>query len=400
MSVHTPAESAGVTDTAVDPAELAIAAAEAVLSRRFGAPITLADPVDLGGSERTTVLRVRVASTPFSLPKTLVIKHYGPLAGELGAESFAREAVSYQLFTALSEDERMCPELFAHDATERLLVLEDLGRSPTLTDKLLGRDPRGAEGALLSWARSLGKLHASTAGREADFDALMRRLGRDRYVDPLVEDGRRALRELPELFDQLLGIPDDGSAELVADHIGWLLDGSKRRAFSPSDLCPENNLITGKGVRFLDFEGGGMRDVLLDAAYLRVPFPSCWCAFELPAGMSEAMLAAWRAEVSGMWPEFADDDTLLPQLFDAQLLWVWVSTWWFLPRESEDDGKLGDQLQAPRRGAALAARWRRLAEEADQVGVDNVARHATQVASAIEERHAEGGKLAPYPAFR
>lgn len=400
MSVHTPAESVGVSDTATDPAELAIAAAESVLSRRFGAPITLDEPVDLGGSERTTVLRARVASTPFSLPKTLVIKHYGPRAGARGAESFAREAVSYQLFTALSEDERMCPELFAHDATERVLVLEDLGRSPTLTDKLLGRDARGAESALLSWARSLGKLHASTAGREADFDALMRRLGRNRSVDPLVDDGWRALRELPELFDHLLGVPDDGNAALVSERVAWLLDGSKRRAFSPADLCPDNNLITGKGVRFLDFEGGGMRDVLLDAAYLRVPFPSCWCAFELPPGMSEAMLAAWRAEVSGIWPEFADDEILLPQLLDAQLLWVWVSTWWFLPRDNESDGKLADHLQAPRRGAALAARWRRLAEDAEATGSDKLAEHAARVAAAIETRHADGGTLAPYPAFR
>ena len=57
------------------------------------------------------------------------------------------------------------------------MVLEDLGRSPTLADKLLGDDARAAERALLSWARSLGRLHASTAGREADFDALSRRLG-------------------------------------------------------------------------------------------------------------------------------------------------------------------------------------------------------------------------------
>ena len=38
--------------------------------------------------------------------------------------------------------------------------------------------------ALLSWARSLGRLHASTAGREADFNALLRRLGGPAKTDP------------------------------------------------------------------------------------------------------------------------------------------------------------------------------------------------------------------------
>ena len=46
----------------------------------------------------------------------------------------------------------MCPEMFAHDGSVRLVVLEDLGRAPTLADKLLGNDARAAERALLTGA--------------------------------------------------------------------------------------------------------------------------------------------------------------------------------------------------------------------------------------------------------
>src|SRR4051812_30114327 len=173
-------------DIAADPPDLhdkpspaireAVAAAEALLRRRFGAKIQLAEPEDLGGSPLSTVIRVRVAATPFSLPRTLVVKRYAEPAGE----AFVREAVSYQLFTALTAEERMCPELYAHDGNAGVIVIEDMGRAPTLADKLLGDDARGAERALLSWARSLGRLHATTAGREPDFDALMRRLSAKR----------------------------------------------------------------------------------------------------------------------------------------------------------------------------------------------------------------------------
>jgi hypothetical protein len=53
-----------------------VALAEELLTRRHGATVRLADPVDLGGSTRSLVVRVRVAENPFSLPRTLVLKHY------------------------------------------------------------------------------------------------------------------------------------------------------------------------------------------------------------------------------------------------------------------------------------------------------------------------------------
>ncbi|WP_020501895.1 hypothetical protein [Sciscionella marina] len=380
--------------------ELAVTAAQNVLSGRFGAAVRLAEPEDLGGSERSTVLRARVAETPFTLPKTLVVKHYGPSAGATAAESFAREAVSYQLFTALSEDERMCPELFAHDAGERVLVLEDLGHAPTLADKLLGRDATAAERSLLTLARSLGRLHATTAGREADFDALVRRIGTDCGPDPLARQWQRAARELPEVFTEALGIELPQAGTTVPEQVAWLLEGSKHRAFSPDDLCPDNNMITSKGARFLDFEGGRVREVLLDAAYLRVPFPSCWCAFDLPRGMSEAMLAAWRAEVTGMWPEFADDEVLEPQLLDAQLFWVQLSTWWFLPRAAERNARIDDYLPSPKRAAALYARWQRLAEDAERLERYWLYDYASAVVDGLADRFEGELTLASYPAFR
>src|SRR3569833_3198136 len=183
----------------------AVAAGESVLSRRFGSAITLVAPEDLAGSGPATVVRARVVSSSFALPRTLVIKHYpeSPAAGD--ADPFAQEAVSYQLFTALAPDERMCPELLAHDGRDRVLVLEDLGRTPTLEDKLYARDTRAAERALLSWARSLGRPHASTAGREADFNALLRRLGGPAKNDASGDDELCA--RVPAVIQERLGIP-------------------------------------------------------------------------------------------------------------------------------------------------------------------------------------------------
>lgn len=401
MSVETTAGSSDVAGGVELEVSRTVAAAEQVLSHRFGAAVRLAEPEHLGGSGASTVVRVRVAATPFSLPRTLVVKRYGPADPDTApADSFIQEAVSYQLFTALAPEERMCPEMFAHDARERLVVLEDLGRSPTLADKLLADDSRAAERALLSWSRSLGRLHASTAGREGDFDALARRWGVPRVTDPLAASAKRAFVELPDLLAAELGVRTSPEAHRRMAASAWLSTSPRHRAFSPSDACPDNNVITSKGVRFLDFEGGCWRDVLLDAGYLRVPFPTCWCSFALPAGMIEAMVAAWRAEVRGVWPDLDEDEVLLPGLFDAQVFWACLSTFWFLPKTGQDDRPMQDSLPSPRRSVALRARWRQLAVEADRAKEPVLADYARSVVTGLDHRFGVVADLPTYPAFR
>lgn len=373
--------------------DAAIAAGEAVLAHRFGSAITLVDPEDLAGSGPATVVRARVASSPFALPRTLVIKHYPRLHEGDEADPFAQEAVSYQLFTALAAEERMCPELLAHDGERRVLVIEDLGRAPTLEDKLSGSDARGAERALLSWARSLGRLHASTAGREADFNALLRRLG-----GPVIaEDSRATLAcaQLPALLEDVLGVEVPDAVRSRADAAADETNSVTHRAFTPVDLLPDNNLVTSTGVRFLDFERGRMRNVLVDAATLRLPFIRSEHVRALPAGMSEAMVAAWRAEVSAIWPSLSDDEALASSLLDGQLLLAWLITWQALPGMRDEHGTTPGS-----RAGALVYAWSDLARCAALAGESALAEHAEAVVAALNERYGPGLDLPYYPAFR
>lgn len=378
-----------------------VSAAERLLSRWCGASVRLTDPEDLGGSDRSVVLRVRVAENPFGLPRTLVVKRNLAQFPPDVPDPFAHEAASCQLLTAVQPADPVGPELITHSAEERLLVMEDLGRAPTLADKLLGADPRAAERGLLAWARSLGRLHAVTAGREADFGALMRRLGQRNWHDPIAPDARIALAELPALLAAELGVPTPEATAKRARTTVRLLGGPGFRAFSPSDLCPDNNLVTSHGVRFLDFEWGCIRDVTLDVAYLRVPFPSCWCVFRLPPGMAEAMLAAWRAEIVEMWPRLAEDEILMPRLLDAQVLWTWLSTWWLMPRGPQRDRPIvSAEVSSPLRGAALVDRWEGLARQC-AAPEPALAEHCASVAGALRARfEVPEPALPPFPAFR
>ncbi|MBO0852116.1 MAG: phosphotransferase [Pseudonocardia sp.] len=383
--------------------EQSLVLAERLLTRRYGATVKLADPEDLGGgSTQSLVLRVRVTENPFGLPRNLVIKHYqrNPTPGR--ADRFRHEAASCQLFTAMQSQTRPSSELFGYDPANRLLVLEDLGRSSTLADKLFGSDPDSAERCLLSWARALGRLHAVTAGREYDFDALLRRLGERSWRDPMADEARTALATVPELVAAKLGVTIAPAAAEEARATARLLGGTRYRAFSPSDTCPDNNLVTSKGVRFVDFEWGCFRDVMLDAAYTRVPFPACESSFALPTGMAEAMLAAWRSEVVAVWPDLDEPARLLTRLLDAQLLWVWLCTLLLLPRGLAENGLIGrDATRSPRALLALAHYWAALARDAAEGGRPASAELGEAMVAALRPRLAEEhAELPLYPAFR
>jgi hypothetical protein len=343
-----------------------------------------------------------VARNPFSLPRTLVVKHYLGDSDPGRPDPFHYEVASCQLFTALPIDSRPSPVLIAHDPQARLLVLEDLGRSSTLADKLFGPDPAAAQRCLLSWARALGRMQASTAGRENDFGALLRRLGERAWRDPMAEDARSALAGMPGLLAQELGVHVHAGATLEAHETARLLGGTRYRAFSPSDTCPDNNLVTSRGVKFVDFEWGCFRDVALDAAYFRVPFPGCEASFALPPGMAETMLEAWRNEIAAVWPDLDDPSLLERRLLHAQLLWVWLCTWWLLPRIRVQDMPIGaDATRSPRISTALAHYWREMAAAAAVGGLPATAELGAAIAAAIGVRFPDAATSLPvYPAFR
>jgi hypothetical protein len=384
------------------PVLAALVAAERLLTRRAGAGVVLADPEDLGGSDRSVVARARVARNPFSLPRTLVVKHYLGEPDVTRPDPFHYEVASCQLFTALPTDARPSPVLIAHDQDARLLVMEDLGRSSTLADKLFGPDPEAARRCLLSWAAALGRMQASTAGRENDFGALLRRLGERAWRDPMAEDARLALAGVARLLTDELGIRVPPAAAQEARDTARLLGGTRYRAFSPSDTCPDNNLVTSRGVRFVDFEWGCFRDVALDAAYFRVPFPGCEASYALPAGMAGTMLETWRSEIAAVWPDLDEPDLLERRLLDAQLLWVWLCTWWLLPRIRVKDQLVGaDPARSPRISTALAHYWREVSVAAEAAGRWATAELGVVVAEALAKRFPDAPTALPvYPAFR
>jgi hypothetical protein len=92
---------------------------------------------------------------------------------------------------------------------------------------------------------------------------------------------------------------------------------------------------------------------------------------------------------------------LMPRLLDAQLLWVWLSTWQSLPWSAQGEGHSAARVPRPRRATALTARWERLRSDAAALGVEAVAEHADAVARALQAQPGHTAVELPlYPAFR
>ena len=407
----------------------------------------------LGGSKRSEVLRCRA-----SAGSTVVVKSY-PQDDE-GAEGFTAEAAGLE-FAWLASAGRasaglesagpqsagpesagsapaggleVAPRLLAADRDARVIVMSDLGDAPSLADVLLGTDRERARAALLAWTRACGELAVRTAGREPDLARLAAahrppatgpasadstggdrhggdqhggdRHGGDRHGAP--QDGaphdgghwlRRRLAQIPGLLDELALPCPPGLAGELAEVWDAVAPG-RHDVFSPGDICPDNNLLTPAGVRFIDFESAEFHSVFLDAAYLRMPFSSCWCVFRLPAGLARDAEAGYRRRISGIFPELAGGDAWDRGVRAAQAAWTLHAMTYLLDRSVVADGPMiDDGRQAPTARQLLRYRWLRLRAELATAGqFPAIAALAAGLLAATERWQAPD--LPRYPALR
>lgn len=324
----------------------------AAAGRAIGQDLTLAE--ELKRNDRAQVLRATAGGGPV----TVVVKTYA--TGY--AERWARESAA---LTVLRGRGLPVPELLAVADDPMLVVLADAGNGGSLADAFLGRDAAAANGTLGSWTDALALLHTATAGDAALFaTALGVGSGGGFAVDPMpgllgsaadlldthlpalgVTPGARALAQLRSMADEL---------------------GPDATALTPADTCPDNNLATPSGLLLLDFEQAAFRHVAWDAAYLLVPWPTCWCSWGLPDVVAGAALARWRSAVAPSIPAVAAP-AFERDLDVAVVAWSFLSGAFFLAGVLDRDDTPGGPAFSPSRRTvirhrmALAARRRSVA---------------------------------------
>ncbi|NUR61052.1 MAG: hypothetical protein HOV87_20675 [Catenulispora sp.] len=325
----------------------------------------LSEPVDLGGSNRSTVLRVRTAERG-----TVILKAHGDEREYLAERGGLR-------FTDLG------PRLLAAEDGLRLIVMEDLGGHRNLADVLLGGDEAAARAALVEWAAVYGRLAAASVGREHELPA--------RTDEPW-------LREYGAKFAALLdGL---GIEAPDIDEVVTALEQDRFRVFSPGDICPDNNLLTPGGLRPIDFEDAGFHSVFLDAAYTRMPFATCWCVFRLPKMFSLEAERAYRGEVVTAYPELADDRVWRPGIRLATVAHVALMSALLFERVREEDQPMHrSRPEVPSIRTILRYRWDTTAAALERAGELPAFAAAFRALLAATE-HWHTADLPVYPALR
>jgi hypothetical protein len=284
----------------------------AAAGRAIGRGLTASMP--LRGSHRTRVVRAEVDGGP----ATVIVKSYEPgFTDRWAAESTA--------LTLLRGRGLSVPDLIAVVDDPPLVVMEDVGDGPSLADALLGDCAATATARLHAWVDALAGLHVATVGDASRFATVLRL--RDSAVDSTPDLLAGAADLLSEGLPALGVVPDERAlTELRSASVA--LDRAAL-ALTPADACPDNNVSTSSGLVLLDFEQATVRHVAWDAAYLVLPWPSCWCSWNLPADIAETALARWRAAVAPGLPVVGS------AAFDRDLdivvtAWAFMSSAWFL----------------------------------------------------------------------
>ena len=234
-----------------------------------------------------------------------------------GRDGFVRERAALSFI----RDHRLpaAVRLLGATSDPPLLVLEDLGDGPSVADRLLGDDPIAAGDAVNDWAAAVGSLQAASAGLGAEFESRLRQSASAAGLgssdgDPLtrlnwLEDWRSEVADALASVLQPFGVgPVAAAAGELRSLRGRTPAGGRERnhgVLVPGDTCPDNALYVGGRLTLIDFEAAAYRDPAWEAAYLVVPWPTCWCSWALPAEVSARALSTWRATVAPAVPEVA-----------------------------------------------------------------------------------------------
>ncbi|MFD5514671.1 aminoglycoside phosphotransferase family protein [Streptomyces sp. NPDC127066] len=224
----------------------------------------------LGSSPRSRVWRVELPEA------TAVVKQI--VDGPDADERYAREVAALRL--AARAETPVVPALLATDPGERILVLEHLDH----------RRPAGDW--IVDYAGGLARLHATA--RPEDVGALPRWQGPNQAdIDSFVR------------LAGALEVPVTPGVSGELDDLVNRLSQAPGHALLHGDPCPGNDLHTATGIRFVDFEQASLGSGLMELAYLRIGFPTCWCVTSASEPLLERAESAYRKE----WRALTGSDT-------------------------------------------------------------------------------------------
>lgn len=294
-----------------------VAGAQEALAAGWEHPVRLRIQDTIRSWGRHTLLSCRVKDGPPAAPDFVVVKATNQPDGDMRTERAGLE-----LLAETPELRQLGPVLYAASGDERLLVLEDVGGGPTLS-QLLRSKPAWAREALIESMTALAAVHAYTRGLAGRFARLRDRSGGPGAPGP--EPFPTGIRELTDplaaAYQALGWEPDLPTAEL-REISARMQPPEPERCLTFFDQCPPNRIVTDRRLRIVDLEMVGFRHPLLDGAYPLLGHLTCMDGQRFPAELAAELLATYRTGLAAGYPELVDDARFGPDLAAACAVWL------------------------------------------------------------------------------
>jgi hypothetical protein len=382
-----------------------LTAAEHVLSNSLGSRIRINGIEGLSEDGRRNLLLRCFIDPIYDRPSSFILKkveteNYNPEdINSWDTMRFFGDWVGAQFLSTISRQSDHSPHFCGGDRNLGFLILEDLGSHFSLVQPLLEQECDRADKTLLKYAARLGQMHTDTIGKAPIFRELFHSVSPNATLSP-PQEATLLNRHLPSLLTRLgdLGIHVDSDiSQELETIVRTITNPGPFLAYIHADPCPDNVFDTDEALRLIDFEFGHFGHALIDAAYGRMLFPSCWCASRLPQGIMSQMEATYRAKLIQGCPEAQDD-----RVYETAL--VIVCGYWLLNTLIRH---LEETLKSDRRWGISTTRQRILARLEAFINTSeefskfpSLRGMSSRLSETLHQQWADTPPISLYPAFQ
>jgi hypothetical protein len=373
-------------------------AAERILST------TLGDRIHINKIERLTKkgrqnLLLRCFIDPVGgFPSSFILKkvetqNYNPDDANWDTRRFFNDWMGSQFLSTIPSKFKHSPRFYGGDRNLGFIILEDVQHRSSIVEPLLGKERDRAEWTLIQYVTCLSQLHTDTLGKAAEFEELFK------TISPRIQPTKLTLniRQHQSMIENL-GIHIEHNCLRDLEAIDETLnDPGEFLAYIHADACTDNVLDTGKELRLIDFETGRFGHALIDAAYGRMMFPSCWCAKRLPDDMVRQMENTYRAMMIQHCPVAADDRIFETALVNTCGFWLLYTLTRHFEAALEKDVDFGISTIRQRILARLEA-FITTSQEFDRL--PGLRGTSSQLLDLLQQRWFDVPHLPLYPAFQ
>lgn len=392
--------------------------AKQLLSAHFNTTIDIESVVFLSEPDRRNiVLRLGLAHHSNNAPKTVILKQSLP-EKENDKEAyarFARDWAGLEFASIIQQRSHNAPYFYGGDKQYRFILIEDLGlKHVSLVDSLTASDREKAIRALMRFMKALGSFHAAGFGQTHLYQAILSKIHdeNDTQEDALEHILNDLMSRLQSTHKNLGLLLSDECIYEAGTLIESVITPGPFTVLTHGDICPDNvfDHEDNYELQLIDFEWAFVRNALLDATYLRMSMPTCWCAKAIPATIINELELIYREEISRTIVQ-AQDDTLYQKAYtEACGFWILQQTLHYIESALEQD-RVGPSGPVPE-----SALWKpeenwvrprilsRLQAFIEVASSNRLLTHLTVMAQAVlfelQKRWPDAKPLEYFPAFR